>query len=163
MATLARDAGFDVTLVDLKATKRKQWPAIDAFDAFIVGSSIKMGRWVKHARKFLALATETGKPVAAFVSCGTAAEDRAKAQADYLTKKWAKWGCSPTVADAFGPVYDFSPSSNLGWMALKIMRLGIQDMVPEVQERVDPQGRNDLRDWDRIDAFTRDFLASLRA
>lgn len=57
----------DVTLMDARKASRAR---MEDFDAFVVGSSIAMGRWKGSAKKLLPRFAATGKPVAVFVTAG---------------------------------------------------------------------------------------------
>lgn len=57
----------DVTVMDARKVNRAK---IAEFDAFVVGSSIAMGRWKGSAKRLLPKLATTGKPVAVFVTAG---------------------------------------------------------------------------------------------
>lgn len=40
-------------LLDLKSTKEKDWVSLESFDGVLVGSGIKIGKWMKEPKKFL--------------------------------------------------------------------------------------------------------------
>ena len=53
LAILMENQGIATQIVNLKEVKRKSWPLIDEYDGILVGSSIKIGRWMKEPKKFL--------------------------------------------------------------------------------------------------------------
>ena len=62
-------------------------------------------------------------------------------------------GLNFDIADAFGPIYDFSETSALSNMSKKLMKAGLKD---EGWEKVDDI-LYDLRDMDQIQKFVEDF------
>ena len=64
-----------------------------------------------------------------------------------------KIGMSCDLSDAFGPIYDFSESSEMSNMSKKIMRSALIDEGWEKVEDI----RYDLRDMDQIKKFAEDF------
>ena len=53
MAQILEKEGLEIQLLDLRHTKQKQWPTLTSFDGILVGSGIKMFRWVGDATTFL--------------------------------------------------------------------------------------------------------------
>jgi len=64
---LGKAGANDVTVIDARKVGRAK---LADYDAFIVGSSIAMGRWKGSAKKLLPRLASTGKPVAVFVTAG---------------------------------------------------------------------------------------------
>ncbi len=161
MAEMFQEEGISAEVVNLKETKSKNWPHASAYDGVLVGSSIKIGRWVKEAQKFLKAnkdAFDSGKPkLGLFVSCMSILESQDKAQTDCIDKIASKLELSPELSAPFGPVIDFTETSTMGKMMQKILKAAMQDMPPEVRQKVDTEGRNDLRDWDQIRQFVKKF------
>ncbi|HUY01528.1 MAG TPA: flavodoxin domain-containing protein, partial [Candidatus Deferrimicrobium sp.] len=118
LAILMENQGIATQIVNLKEVKRKSWPLIDEYDGILVGSSIKIGRWMKEPKKFLESNTKVfnmrGKVLGLFVSAGTAVSDYGKAKADYLEKEIQKLAIQVDIYDTFGVIFDFSESSRLG-------------------------------------------------
>jgi menaquinone-dependent protoporphyrinogen IX oxidase len=54
MVQILEKEGLETQLLDLKHTKQKAWPPPASFDGILVGSGIKMFRWVGGATTFLA-------------------------------------------------------------------------------------------------------------
>ena len=79
MVLILEKEGLDTQLLDLKHTKQKARPPLEPFDGILVGSGIKMFRWVgdattflkKHADELKALKAK-GLVMGVFVSCGSA-------------------------------------------------------------------------------------------
>jgi len=171
-AQTAKDIGnflqereIETTLVDLKHTKEKDWPVIDNFDGIIVASGIKMGRWMNEPQKFLKknkekLATHK-KILGVFVSCGTIVTDPEKAKNDYLIKKMMSFGIKSQICEPFGPIYDFSESSQMGGFAKGIMKSGAKNTFEPAGIQIDYEGRNDLRVMDQIRNFADQFAKLL--
>jgi hypothetical protein len=53
MVQILEKEGLDTQLLDLKHTKQKARPPLGPFDGILVGSGIKMFRWVGNATTFL--------------------------------------------------------------------------------------------------------------
>jgi menaquinone-dependent protoporphyrinogen IX oxidase len=49
MAQILEKEGLKTQLLDLKHTKQKAWPPSASFDGILVGSGMKMFRWVGEA------------------------------------------------------------------------------------------------------------------
>ncbi|MBU4032674.1 MAG: hypothetical protein KKH41_09375 [Candidatus Thermoplasmatota archaeon] len=99
-----KGAGRDVDIVNLRENRK---PNLDRYDAVIIGSGVRIGRWYGPAKKFLKRKELAQKKIALFVACGTAcdAEKRAEAVDDYVTKTAAKFGLKIVSGQAFaGPM-----------------------------------------------------------
>jgi menaquinone-dependent protoporphyrinogen oxidase len=149
------DNGFDTDILDLRKTDERNWPLISGYDGIIIGSGIRVTRWTKESKKFLEKCKESlmtdRKVLGFFVSCGYAADPKHYqiAREDFLEKKFEKIGIKPDLYEAFGGIFDFSESSNLGYLDRKILIFGSSDLGLDI----DYNGRNDYRNWDRIRAF----------
>lgn len=115
--TLKEADGRDVEVLDARKVGRRE---IEAYDAFVVGSSIAAGQWKGPARRLLARLAAAGKPTAVFVTAagvlsgkepgsapdeppqGTLAERQAKAVGLYVDPAAAKAGLEPVAKSAFG-------------------------------------------------------------
>jgi len=53
IAKVAEEAGTKVDVVDLKETKRKDWPSVENYDGIIVGSGVKIMKWTRQPLAFL--------------------------------------------------------------------------------------------------------------
>jgi len=156
IAKILNELDIETVVLDLKKTKEKKWPPIDEFDAILVGSGIKIGRWMKEPQKFLKKNKDKikgkGKILGLFVSCSLVLDDPLKAEKDYLEKIMDDLKFKTELSAAFGPVFDFSESSNLGFLTKKMAKLGLAESE---NIEFDPNARNDLRDWNQIRAFAK--------
>jgi len=155
MGKILEAEGIFSDIVDLKSRGGPVHNIMD-YDGYIIGSGIKMGKWTKEAEGFLKNnypKLKEGAPLALFVSCGLAEDDHEKALADYLTKIIEKHSIEPDMFDAFGPLYDLSKGSRLGFINKKIIKSMKKD-----SGRVYEDGKKyDYRDWDSIRDFTLSF------
>lgn len=167
MAEALEKGGVDPQLLDLEQTREKQWPSLASFDGILVGSGIKIGRWTRQATKFLEKHIDEiktlkskGLALGVFVSCGLASTPgkHDEARQTYVQKTLNDVGISGLVDvyDAFGGVYDLSPSSPLGFLDRRMLSVGAKQMSKD-GVTVKEGERNDLRDWDQIRAFTENF------
>lgn len=166
IAETLEQEGLNTQLLNLKRTKQKEWPRLAPFDAVLVGSGIKIGRWTGEASSFLKKHVDElnalkakGLVVGVFVSCGTATtpEKRQEAQQKYIEKILTELGIKDAVDayDAFGGVYDLSPSAPMGFLDKKMLAMGAQQMIKDGQ--LTEGARNDLRDWNQIRTFAEHF------
>ena len=151
-AEIMRDKSLDTTVIDVKKDK---WPPLDQFDAVLIGSSIKMGRWTKEAKRFFDKNVNALKKrafLAVFVSSGEAA-DPAKyqeAKEKYVQKIITELGfdLNKVMHEAFGGVFDLTDTSKIGWLEKKFANMGAKD-----DDNLTENEYNDLRDWDQIHSF----------
>lgn len=153
------NSGFEVTMVNLKHLKRSEWPKIKEYRGLIIGTGIKFGKWTREVDKFVKSNVENLKnfyyPKGFFVTSGYASDpDRYKESLNlYIEKKLQKYQLSFTIYDAFGGVFDLTKTSKLTWIDKKIvMSLAKQD------NRIDVMGKNDFRDWTKIENFAKSFV-----
>ena len=146
---------IEVDLVDIDEAE----PSLSGYDGVLIGTGIKMGMWTKKIKKFIKKQKNVLKEKQCksgfFINCGTASrkEKIKEAKEKYIDKKLQDMGINFDIADAFGPIYDFSETSVLSNMSKKIMRAGLID---EGWEKVDDI-LYDLRDMDQIQKFAEDF------
>ncbi|MFX0133166.1 MAG: flavodoxin domain-containing protein [Candidatus Hodarchaeota archaeon] len=154
ISKIFKESDIKTLVLDLKKTKEKLWPMIDEFDAILVGSGIKIGRWMKEPQKFLKKNKDKIKTkrkiLGLFVSCSTVLDDPVKAKKEYLEKIIDDLDIKADLFDAFGPLFDFSETSNLGSLTKKILK-SILSKSENIE--FDPNTRNDLRDWSQIRSF----------
>ncbi len=168
IAEILENKGLEVQLVDLKKTKSKEWPSLENFDGVLVGSSIKIFKWMNEPQEFLKKhkveIQKRVKILGLFVSCGTASvpENCEKAKNDYLEKVMAKIGIEADIYDAFGGVYDFSESSRMGSLDKRMLKMGLKEMAKDSGIKYDEKGRNDFRDWDQIRSFAEKFAELMK-
>ncbi|TFG04652.1 MAG: hypothetical protein EU536_04135 [Promethearchaeota archaeon] len=166
IAEILETQELKTTVVDLKNTKSKNWPSLSEFDGIIVGSGIKIGRWMKEPQKFLKENQEylkqTEKPLGVFISCALCLTDKEKAINDYLQMVLANLGVQANLMIVFGPLIDFSETSKMGWMAKKMFKAAAIQDLRSAGYTINDNARNDLRDWNAIAEFTHDFARLLQ-
>jgi len=153
-AEIMRIKGLDTTVINVKKDK---WPPLDQFDAVLIGSSIKIGRWTKEAKRFLkknATALKEKSFLAVFVSSGDASypEKYQQAKEKYVQKIISDLGfdLDKVMHEAFGGLFDMSNTSKIGWMEKKFMNMAARD---DESANLTENEYNDLRDWDQIQSF----------
>ncbi|MBN2155315.1 MAG: hypothetical protein JW776_04680 [Candidatus Lokiarchaeota archaeon] len=168
IADIIDGEGIETHLVNLKDTKKKNWPMINAYDGVVIGSGIQISQWVKESKKYLKeIADELKKgkiKYALFVSSAYSSVDSGKAKELYIDKFIEKMGLPPPVISAaFAGVLDFSEDSNLGKIKKEALKAAAKGMTNEKKElEFDYQGCNDLRDWDSIEKFAHEFVDLLK-
>jgi len=71
----------------------------------------------------------------------------------FIEAKFEELRFFPDIFDAFGGVFNFSPTSSLSSLDKQILKWGARDLVM----KIDYSQRNDYRDWDRIYDFGKKF------
>jgi len=148
----------------LKKTNERDWPSIRSFDGIIVGSGIKMMRWMREQRDFLKKYVgelKTREKVAGiFVSAGSASIPRhqPKARSDYIKKVLADLGIEADISDAFGGVLGPSPASRAGFFDKRLLKLIAKEMEKDTDIAMKDGSKNDLRDWEQIRTFAKQFV-----
>lgn len=149
------------TVYDLKSDKSKNWPSIDEFDGIIVGSSIKIGRWMKEPQKFLKnnekSLTKKDKILGIFVSCGTALEDYNEAVEKYLVNFKEKKGIPADLYDTFGVIVDLTDPSNPGKFARPLLIDILNKHAESFGLKINENGRSDLINRERLQKFVNKF------
>ncbi len=153
-AEIMKSQGLDTTVINVKKDK---WPPLDQFDAVLIGSSIKMGRWTKEAKRFFDKNVNALKKrafLAVFVSSGEASdpEKYQEAKEKYVHKIITGFGfdLNKVMHEAFGGLFDMSNTSKIGWMEKKFMNMAARD---DESANLTENEYNDLRDWDQIQSF----------
>ena len=150
---------IEVSLVNID----EEEPSLSGFDGVLIGTGIKINMWTKKIKKFVKKHKKelNGRDFkfGFFVSCGTAFEKEKiiEAREKYIDNKMEKIGLNYDIADAFGPIYDFSETSTLSNMSKKILKAGLIDEGWEKVEDI----QYDLRDIDQIKKFAEDFATIL--
>ncbi len=124
----------------------RQLGSVDGYDAFIVGSPVWVGNWLKPAQAFLRRFEQTlaQRPVAYFHASGAAGRDD---QRDEVVRIMAERlpayapSVKPLATGAFGGVVDFD-RYNIALRLLMKMVVGRGGGATS--------GRHDMRDWDAI-------------
>jgi menaquinone-dependent protoporphyrinogen oxidase len=161
MVEILEKGGLETQLLDLRHTKQKEWRALASFDGILVGSGIKMFRWVgdattflkKHADELKALKAK-GLVVGVFVSCRSAStpEGHVEAKDRYAEKILTDLGIKAEVDmyDAFGGVSDLSSSAPMGVLDKRMLGMAAKQMVKDTGIHLTEGAPNDLRDWDKF-------------
>jgi len=163
IAKVLENEGLTTRIIDLKKTKKTDWPSVGLFDGIIVGSGIKMMRWMREPRDFLkkhAGELKTREEVVGiFVSAGSASRprDQPKAKRDYIEKVLTDLGIKADISDAFGGMLDLSPASRAGFFDKRILKLIAKEMAKDTDITIEEGSKNDLRDWEQIRTFAKRF------
>jgi len=161
LAGFLGEEGVEATVLDVK--KERSWPSLEGYDGVMVGSGVKISKWMREPLEFLRRKREelAGKRLALFVSCLTVLTDPDNAREDLLEKVAEEAGVEAELMEAFGPVMDVGPGSRMGFLDRKIAQSVMLGLSKEQGLELDMKGRNDLRDWDRIRDFAHRFAESL--
>ncbi|MFW9906919.1 MAG: flavodoxin domain-containing protein [Candidatus Thorarchaeota archaeon] len=153
-AELMRIQGLDATVINVKKDK---CPPLGQFDAVLIGSGIKMGRWTKEAKNFMkknAKALKEKAFLAIFVSSGDASypEKYQKAKEKYVQKIITELGfdLNSVMQEAFGGLFDLSNTSRMGRMDKMFTNMAARD---DESANLTENAYNDLRDWGQIHSF----------
>ncbi len=136
IADVLSKSGADVTVERIKNVKD-----ISAYQAVVVGSLIRMGRWVPEAKNFLEKNTAalSGVPTAFFTTCGTLKDDNVE------TRKEVAGYVAP-ILQIIKPVDSALFAGKIDFNTMNFLdRLIMEKMIKS------PQG--DFRDWDAIHAW----------
>jgi len=155
------EEGIEATVLDVK--KNRRWPRLEGYDGVIVGSGVKISKWMREPLEFLRRKRDelVGRRLALFVSCMTVLIEPEDARRVLLEKVAEEAGVEAELMEAFGPVMDVGPGSRMGFLDKKIAQSVMLGLSKEQGLELDMKGRNDLRDWDRIRDFANRFAASL--
>ena len=152
-----------VHLLDVKGVKEKNWPSLQNYEGVIVGSSIKMMKWMKEPKRFLQKYQQelsgSDKILGVFVSSMGAAipDQRQEAHDKCINEVMRELRIQPAIADAFGGVFDFSSTSRMGSIDKRMAKFAAMAMTEESGLTIDTDARNDFRDWEQIKDFTERF------
>ena len=155
------EEGVKATVLDVK--KNKSWPSLEGYDGVIVGSGVKITKWMREPLEFLRRKRDelVGRRLELFVSCMSVLTDPEYARRDLLEKVAEAAGVEANMMEAFGPVMDVGEGSRMGFLDRKIAQSVMLGLSKEKGLELDMKGRNDLRDWDRIRDFAHRFAESL--
>jgi menaquinone-dependent protoporphyrinogen oxidase len=144
VAQVLLDNGVDATLSSVDDD-----PSVAGYDAFVVGSAIHAGHWLKPAGEFLAhhAAELDRRPVWLF-SSGPIGDAVEKPQP--LPKEVARFLESYSVRGhlVFGGAFDRNSTAEGGWLERTVGRF-----IPE----------GDFRSWPDIDGWSREIAAQLNS
>ena len=162
LAGFLGEEGVEADLLDVK--RERGWPSLEGYEGVIVGSGVKISKWMREPLQFLMRKADElkGKKVALFVSCMSMLTDPEYARTDLLENVAESAGVEADLMEAFGPVIDMGPGSRMGFLDKRIAQTVMLGLSEEKGMEFDADGRNDLRDWGRIKEFARSFAESLR-
>jgi menaquinone-dependent protoporphyrinogen IX oxidase len=157
MAKVLEKEGIKTVRLDLKMTKATKLPSEIEFQGVIIGSGVKINKWIKEARAFIERNAQWLKDsdvvLGLYVCSAFAIVDRDKARKDYLEDVAEGYGLKPDLYEAFPGLLDFSKDSKMGFVDKKMLKLAAKGIAKETGIEFDEKGRNDLRDWDEIREF----------
>jgi menaquinone-dependent protoporphyrinogen oxidase len=86
LAGFLEEEGIESTVLDVK--KNRRWPNLEDYDGIIVGSGVKITKWMREPLEFLKRKKEElrGKKLALFVSCMSMLQDPDYAKEELLEK-----------------------------------------------------------------------------
>lgn len=151
--------------VDLRDIRLDDGVKMSDYDLAVVGSGIYAGKWMKPAKRFLAeVAAEKGRcKVALFACCMDAADPKLveDARKRYLADVVAETKVEPVATGLFAGVVDFT---KYGFVVKGIMKSIVSKRVEEKDGREAAANMpmvTDNRDWDSIDAWSKELAAKL--
>lgn len=168
MGDILENEGFECHVIDLRESRKKNWPYVNVYDGVILGTGIQISQWASEAKKYLKEITEElnkGRvKYAIFVSAASAEVDCGKAKVNYIDTMVQKMDVRPPdLSQAFAGVLDFSKNSKIGKLKREALKFAAKEMEKEKDDlEFDYQGCNDLRDWPLIEQFARDFAILLK-
>lgn len=165
IAKVLQDDDFDVKIVNVKEEKVRD---IAEFELVIVGSGMRIERWVSKAEGFLKKFSGElkKKKVAIFVSSGGRALMEHKGELDeieritkkYLEDKASKYDLHPISMTMFGGVWDFNQISKIFRKFLEAER---ENIIAAGSKETKP-GVYDTRNWDDVRNWASDLAKKVR-
>ena len=122
-----------------------------------------MMRWKREPQDFLKKHVDElktrEKVVGIFVSAASASRlgDQPKAKRNYIEKVLSDLSVEADICDAFGGVLDPSPASRAGFFDKRMLKLIAKEMAKDTDIAIEEGSKNDLRDWEQIRTFARQF------
>ena len=165
IARVLQEEDFDVKIVNVKEEKVR---SIAEFELVIVGSGMRMERWVSKVEGFLKKFNEElkKKKVAIFVSSGGLAlmehkgelEEIERVTKKYLEDKASKYALHPISMTMFGGVWDYNQMSKI---FIKFLEAERENFIAAGFKETEP-GVYDTRNWDDIRNWTRELVKKVR-
>ncbi|MFW9919598.1 MAG: flavodoxin domain-containing protein [Candidatus Thorarchaeota archaeon] len=159
ISQILSEEGFTVRVVEAKKEKIKD---ISEYDLIIVGSGMRMFRWVSEPENFIKKFQKVlrEKKTALFVSSGAQAlhkhnnntEELDKAWSDYLVRKTEKYSIQPISMAIFGGIWDYN---QMGFPFKQTMEPFKEELRKAGIKETEP-GVFDTRDWEEIESWTRE-------
>ncbi len=159
IAKTLKEKGFEPELFNLGEGKSKNWPQLDDFDGIIIGTSLKINSWKKQVKSFLDKnkIKFKNKKLGVFTCGAYAIAKPSEAKEDIAKRLMKNYELEADIYNAFGGIIDFSEDSKIGrtgQLALKLVGKGFSQ---DKSLKIDMNGRNDFRDWDKIRSFAESF------
>jgi menaquinone-dependent protoporphyrinogen oxidase len=165
IAKTLREKGLEPELLNLGKIKSKKWPQLDDFDGVIIGTSLKINKWKKEVKSFLDKnkieLKKENKKLGVFTCSLYAVGEPTKAREEISSRLIENHELEADIYDAFGGVIDLSEDSKVGKLSRMALRLGAKEMSDEMGVKIDLNGFNDFRDWDKIRSFAGSFADKL--
>jgi menaquinone-dependent protoporphyrinogen oxidase len=165
ISTVLQEEGHEVNVVDVKKNKIKN---ISEYELIIVGSGMRMLRWVGEAEKFIKKFQKDlrQKKTALFVSSGAQAlhrfdgntEAMEVAWKNYLVEKAEKYSLQPAMMAIFGGVWDYN---KMGFPFKQTM-IPFQEKLREAGIEETQSGVYDTRDWEEIRRWAKELADKIR-
>lgn len=165
IAKILQEEDFKVKIVNVNEEKVRD---ISEFELVIVGSGMKIERWVSKAEGFLKKFSEElkKKKLAIFVSSGGRALMEHKGELDeieritkkYLEDKATKYDLHPISLAMFGGVWDYNQMSKIYKKFLEAER---ENIIAAGGQETEP-GVYDTRNWDEIRNWARELAKELK-
>jgi menaquinone-dependent protoporphyrinogen oxidase len=159
ISKVLQEEGHDVDVVDVKKDKIKN---ISEYELVIVGSGMRMFRWVGEAEKFIKKFQKDlrQKKTAIFVSSGAQALHKFDGDTDamhaawtkYLVEKAEKYSLQPSMMAIFGGVWDYN---KMGFPFKQTM-IPFQEKLREAGIEETESGVYDTRDWEEIRGWAKE-------
>ena len=153
IAKILREEGFDTKIVNLKEEKIKD---ISEYGLIVVGSGLRMGKWVGEAEDFLKKFQKefSQRKLALFVSSmitfvereGKTEEGGVCSSRKVAEDIVAEYGLKPVTMGLFGGVINYN---KMGFFERKTMGFLKPQLEKDGFKETEP-GVYDLRDWDEI-------------
>jgi len=165
IAKILREEGFDTKIVNLKEEKIKD---IREYDLILVGSGMKMGKWVNEAQDFLRKFQKefNHKKLALFVSSmqtlvereGKTAEGGVCSAREVTENIVAEYSLKPITTGIFGGVINYN---KMGFFERKVMGFLKPQLEKDGFKETQP-GVYDMRDWDEIRNWAKELAEKAR-
>ncbi|MFX1276567.1 MAG: zinc ribbon domain-containing protein [Promethearchaeota archaeon] len=166
ISTQFKENGLQVDLLDLRKPKRNKWPSLNDYKGVIIGSSKTLYRfWHRTVKKFVKdniyFLINHYKIVGFFLSDPNEALillDPIECDNKFKERIIKNFKFLPDFYLDFGPVLDFSKRSKLNYDERRDLRQNIKLLLGRTSIKIDYNGFNDFRDWDKVRNFTLNFL-----
>jgi menaquinone-dependent protoporphyrinogen oxidase len=157
--------GYPTKLLDLDELKKRKWPDPNEFRGVVIGTSIKATMWKRKVNHFLKNNRErlnSEEIKFAFFTCGAQAIVEPEKSREMIAEKLReKYELEADLYDGFAGILDFSVNSNVGKTGQFALKAASEEMIKDFDLEIDMEGRNDFRDWEKIEKFAEMFSQML--